>query len=205
MSDVEWLYKETSFLNEKNISKIQFELYVTFRWLSNKKDENALWISFSAVNVEESCPTLISLLKEVDLYKDFTIIGFSQLSPGRKYPIHNDEHKYSLNIPVQNCEKSYTIFYDKNSLIEVNSRPADGYYSNNHSLNYDNFLTMKNYSFDGAVELGRCEYTVPYWINVEVPHLPYSENEKHRILAVLRFKNQIEKMLDEKNCAWVKN
>jgi hypothetical protein len=146
--------------------------------------------------LETYCPEFYKHLAKKQLTKFFKgfilIIAF----PGNQLPIHIDDNKdnvnqIGLNLPVRNCENSYTVWYK-------NLGPAE-FLDPDYSGNVDTFNQAPQWNTIDAEEITRVEITKPLWINSGVPHTAVSYNSGIRIAISLRFDTLLQKILKKSN------
>jgi hypothetical protein len=111
--------------------------------------------------------------------------GFAEL------PIHIDDPEFNvnvaLNIPVQGCRDSYTVWYD----AEID-----------FSANIPDYATDGIYNPGGRVikgqakEIDRIDSGDPSWVNISVPHQGIYIGGQERINASIRFTSDIYNILD---------
>lgn len=142
---------------------------------------------------ELHCPTLYCTLKEKNILEFIVAVAFLVVPPNQKTDIHTDSGTQSiaLNLPVLNCEKSYTVWYnttDKllpgNELAYVKGDSLLGEEQFNNYLDYDSDY----FKFNTAEEIDRVECNRPLWINFKIPHRPEVAHTNVRILASIRFR-----------------
>jgi hypothetical protein len=84
---------------------------------------------------------------------------------------------YALNIPLENCEESLTMWYE---FIRDNDR--DCYYPH---------VDCGGHKHDAVREVFRFELNKPAVIDVSVPHGVYNPHKERRTVATFRFYNDI--------------
>ena len=123
------------------------------------------------------------------------------LSNGGKYEIHRDFPMWkirniALNIPVLNCDETYTVFYDA-KFPDEHKMPTvgDTIYARHSEVVEE----------DTAVEIDRCPSNRANWINVYQPHAPLSTHNLPRIMFSIRFKPELFDGTPEPNVATATN
>lgn len=179
-----WLYKPADIKNVNNISDEVYQVY--------KKHYPDIFegrgFTFTYINKEilrAEAPSYISALVELGLYDKWaTSIFVGTQGEHRQVdsPIHVDTEDwqsrcYALNIPVVNCDDSYTVFYDPVT------RDPDAYLSGDSKA----YATARGFSEEGAVELGRWPVKKPAWVNVCIPHRAENSNSETRLIISTRF------------------
>ena len=132
--------------------------------------------------IKESCPSLIDYLRKVNLLDRWRDTGVSILTNTHRLSIHSDSldprRVYALNIPVSNCENSYTIWYKANEGV----KPTIDKYGEPKKMVYS-----FQYKSEDVEEIDRIESSNPAFVNVKVPHSGISFNDSVRYLISLRF------------------
>jgi hypothetical protein len=124
-------------------------------------------------------PELVKLLDMYNLKHDITNFAFYAMPPRYQGPVHIDggNTDYSMNIPISNCDNTFTSFYkaDRDPL-EVPAMVVNGVKYNTH------------YSFKGiGLELiDQFESNVPCIMHVKTPHNVVNNNSKFRINLLIR-------------------
>ena len=95
-----------------------------------------------------------------------------------KLPIHIDygpveKTKYSLNIPVYNCEKTYTVFYKIKEGAQFEKKSA--------GINYYN-----GYKESDVEEIDRIYLNKAAFFNTQVPHSAINPTDEPRIILTIR-------------------
>jgi hypothetical protein len=84
---------------------------------------------------------------------------------------------------VANCEDSYTAFYEAEILPKETMSGTLG-----ENVYVSHALAVNN---ETAREIGRCDSTIPHWINVYVPHAPVVNHDRVRIALSIRFQPEL--------------
>jgi len=183
-STPDWLYFKAN-IDFKNLQQIQKELYNVFlecTGLETDKIDSSFNMTLDIPLVRRRCDNLIALLESVGLDKHLESIAFISARKETDFPIHVDGTvDFALNIPVLNCENSYTAWY-YSEIGNLNQEPREygtiDDFSNSVALLCDATL---------ATEITRIDANIPHWININVPHKPIILGEGFRINASLRF------------------
>lgn len=167
------LYKT---LNISNLDQIKEELNNVIQ------KDSVGFISGNADLIKERCPSLTNYLKKINLLDRWKNTGIVLLNNG-SLPIHSDsldpQRIYALNIPVCNCENSYTIWYK----VKDGVKPViDGYGSPKK------MIYSFQYTPEDVEEIDRMESSNPAFVNVKIPHSGISFSESVRCLISLRFR-----------------
>ena len=178
---VEWLYRQANV----NLEDYQTDLDNLRRGLMNNLDDflDTHFIPVDPEDFKKYCPTITAKIAQWGLTERLAEIAIILVKPQAHYVIHRDfplwkKRNIALNFPVLNCENSYTAFYDA-TIIDKTCEGALGDSVYVHHANQVDEPTAK--------EIGRCDSTVPHWINVYVPHAPVVEHDQTRISVSIRF------------------
>ncbi len=167
------LYKT---LNISNLDQIKEELNNVIQ-----KDLNGFNAGDTA-EIKERCPSLTNYLQKINLLDRWKDTGVVVLN-NNSLNIHSDsldpQRIYALNIPICNCENSYTIWYK----VKDGVKPViDGYGSPKK------MIYSFQYTPEGVEEIDRMESSNPAFVNVKVPHSGISFSDSIRCLISLRFR-----------------
>jgi hypothetical protein len=188
-STPDWLYHPAN-LDDNLLPQIQKELKKFF--LSNK---NQSLVPMTSTYIEyydiKTCPTLIQQLEQWDLYTKFWGLAFISVDSTKIFPPHVDaDVDCALNIPVFNCEGTYTVWYD--GVITDNELPD--YAKGIKIAEISRIADPKT-----VKEIGRCDSSIPHWLNINVLHRPETTHDQFRVAASLRFTPE---PLDENRELW---
>jgi hypothetical protein len=188
-STPDWLYHPAN-LDDNLLPQIQKELKKFF--LSNK---NQSLVPMTSTYIEyydiKTCPTLIQQLEQWDLYTKFWGLAFISVDSTKIFPPHVDaDVDCALNIPVFNCEGTYTVWYD--GVITDNELPD--YAKGIKIAEISRIADPKT-----VKEIGRCDSSIPHWLNINVLHRPETTHDQFRVAASLRFNPE---PLDENRELW---
>lgn len=136
-------------------------------------------------------PYLFRYLKLLGIHSYIVRIGLVVLNES-KVVVHTDwpATGYALNIPVLNCQGTFTAWYD----AQPTKNRASIYSSNSWKAVGDSPL----YDSETAIEIDRIEANKPHWINVHVPHSPVCNHNKLRVNGTIRFDDRIYNYLETK-------
>jgi hypothetical protein len=182
-------------------------------WMENSKNlvlEKAQFFVVPIINNKNDfqliCPTLYSVLKEKNILEFITAIAFLVVPPDQKTAVHTDSgtQRIALNLPVLNCDQSYTVWYKTTNKLLAG--PEVAYVKDNSLLSaeaFDNYLDYDSdyYEFDSAEEIDRVECNRPLWINFKIPHRPEVNHSNLRILASFRFTTDFPDNIINENIA----
>ena len=131
----------------------------------------------------KECPSWIKFLEDMKLLDRWATAYFSTVVDGSKVrPIAHvdDPHRFfALQIPVINCEGSYTVFYDADPKDAI--KALIPYYPD--SIGYTND------KLNG--EIGILPSHKPAFIDISVPHRPVVPYDEPRVLLTARFKPEL--------------
>jgi hypothetical protein len=168
-----WLYSR---IRIPDIEKIKTELITAHAELTALNAGvmyNPLYVNFYAASLLPKTPILAKFLSDNNLLHRLQRCMFAKTDATVPNRIHidsaNGSVKYSMNIPLVDCDGTYTAFYQPLPMI---SNPARA------------FLIADNES--EAVEIDRVECTTPIIINTNIPHVGISTKQT-RQMAFLRF------------------
>lgn len=182
-----WLYKP---VDVPNLKEIQQELIPVLE----KEVPNYTQIpnKFAYVlrdKIEPYAPLYTQFINSLGLLDRWHYSAFIMVSNGNLFPIHVDSLNwqtrcYGLNLPLVNCEDSYTVFYD----AEIDSSEIT---ERNNPTN--SARVIKDDTI--AVEIGRWDASKPAWINIRIPHNPVANHNNPRVLISARFRPEIHDIL----------
>jgi hypothetical protein len=132
--------------------------------------------------LEHHAPVYCEFLKRIKLYKRRSDTALISSYGSKPFPIHIDgedwENRcFALNLPVYNCDQSYTVWYKG-----TRSGLPGGYTDPN-----DNRSDAILYDEATAVEIDRMPASTPAIVNISVPHRPVTLHGKLRYLVSTRF------------------
>jgi len=194
-STPDWLY-QTPALDNDALPLIQTEL---LKLSSETKNNLVPYSSTFAVygllpkekkHIVDQCPVLIQELHRLKLLDSFSWIGFASVHTSKYFPPHVDTVDVGLNIPLYNCDNTYTVWYD----AEILNQPLPDYVIGTAQVFYAKVVDQTN-----AVEIGRVESNQPWWVNTNVAHRPETRHDKLRMAASIRFSPE---PLDKHNNLW---
>jgi hypothetical protein len=177
----DWLHQQPN-LSVDALPAIKKELLVLFE-LTKELTLVPYTSTYMEINkdewVEQYCPTLCKELQRLKLRDSLKILAFVSVVIDKHFPAHVDaESEVALNIPLINCDNTYTVWYDG----QTQSKEFDDYL-----IGIESARTAIEGTTDSLIEIDRCEANVPRWINVNVLHRPETQHDKFRVAASLRF------------------
>jgi hypothetical protein len=137
------------------------------------------------IEIFTACTPLVEAVETIKPWSDLDYIAMIVALPNIKMPIHTDtgslvENKYSLNIPIYNCEKPYTAFFRvKDHISGVEQTHATMATQNNNYINYNE---------TDVVEIGRMHLYKAAFFNTQVPHTVINTTDDLRIMISVRSK-----------------
>ena len=177
----DWLYHEAN-LDFTALSAIQKEL-LKLLVITKKLSLVPYTSTYMEINnngwVDQYCPTLCKEFQRLKLQGSLKVLAFISVVTDKHFPAHVDgESEVALNIPLINCDGTYTVWYDGH----LESKEFDDYL-----IGADSARTAIQGEANSLVEIDRCEANVPRWINVNVLHRPETTHNKFRVAASFRF------------------
>ena len=182
-STPDWLY-QTPNLSEDALPTIRKELQKLSLYTKDNLVPYTSTFSLYGHDDEEkqrimaACPTLQQELHRLNLLQNFHFVGFVSVDANKDFPPHIDTLDVGLNIPLYNCDGTYTVWYD----AEILDQPFPDYVIASPFVKAARIVDAKN-----AVEIGRVEANRPWWINTNVPHRPETHHDQLRMAASIRF------------------
>ena len=150
------LYHYLEFENFQNLSEKIYQYLVN---KTNILETKYPWNSLNKQDVLKAIPEIELELEKI-IPSRIVLIAIFYSPPGFAGGVHIDagDFKYRFLMPVYNCEKSYTKFFDVNgnNLIELISGESDPYY----------LVEEKN----PLIEIGSAETIAPLILDVKAPH-----------------------------------
>ena len=124
-------------------------------------------------------PEFREMLEHTKLSENVLSIATVVVKPGlENWPIHVDhgDTPWSLNIPIQHCEGTWTTWYSTDQSPAYTERPGKdtGYY---------------RYNVEECKAIDQLEMTKPHIINIHVPHGIANPKDQTRILTAIRLRN----------------
>lgn len=182
-----WCY---SYVDIPNLKKIQEELFIARKVCSTPFQNNPYYINFSKETIQDHIPTVLEYLRDIGVEEKLLKVKFSSiLPPGQGFRkvsnIHVDvvdkHFKHSLNIPIIDCENTYTIWYRGNiRLPDPKMNPFLG--ANANPMEY--FGVVDDHE---AKEICRVETVRPMIINTTIPHRGEWHLRPSRVLCCINF------------------
>jgi hypothetical protein len=192
----DWLHHPSA-IADSALPAIQHELLSLFEYLmtTEQGDPGTLGVTTSGQltrqELLERLPATVQELARLRIDRYLEFVGIFWLRPGAdKLPIHIDDpsgaYSFALNIPVQNCHESWTVWYDA-------------------EIDYDapipEAATAAKYDPGGRVirgtarEIDRVNSGFSSWVNISVPHRGITLGQESRLNASLRFNPAIKPLI----------
>lgn len=174
----DWYY---STFKIPNLEKIQHE-FLPLRVMYI--DKISVFNPLSKDELKDKVPEFCKFLKSVDLYDRWITTSMCTIPPHQNYPLHIDslhceERFIALNIPIINCDNTFTAWYE----AEIDKLIWDKLHGH-IDITYDAACHCK---WETSKEVKRVESYEPMLINVSVPHSVFNPNDKYRFLVSSRF------------------
>jgi hypothetical protein len=175
-----WFYKTVDVPNLELIQQQFQEIVLELISL----DEPIKYFHIDRALIENRVPSYAKLIDSLGLLDRWAYSAIIATN-GEEFPIHVDAIEwdrrcYALNLPVMNCDDSYTIWYD----AEIEQDPIDPNPANKRSL-------AKGCVPGTAIEVCRMPAATPAWVNIALPHRPYTCHAKLRVVVSARFSPEL--------------
>lgn len=179
---VEWLYRPAKIKIEdyrEDLARLKEDLMPD---LDRFNDTH--FIPVEPEDIKRNCPNIMAKIREWGLEDRMAENAIILVKPNKHYAIHRDfplwqKRNIALNFPMVNCEDSYTVFYDAEILKK---ETMSGKLGENVYVSHAQAVIEET-----AKELGRCDSSIPHWINVHVPHAPVVNHDRVRSALSIRF------------------
>ena len=188
-----WMYHQAN-LDTTKFSIIQKELLKLF--LITKKENLVPYTStFVEISDKElmrkTCTTMMQEFRRLGIYDNFFVISFISVESDREFPPHVDVGvDIALNIPLINCEGTYTVWYDG----QLKDQGLPIYAIGSPIAEISRVANPRTVN-----EVGRCDASIPHWINVNMIHRPETTHDQFRVAASVRFEPE---PVDENGELW---
>jgi hypothetical protein len=129
------------------------------------------------------CWQLVKAIETVTPWENVESIVIISCSKDIPFDIHTDNYtnSYALNIPLLNCENSYTLFYK----VKEGESPISKAVEQTHNLPYSFYK-------DNQVEvIDKMYLHKPAYFNTNVPHKPVTETDGVRLILSVRFHKEV--------------
>jgi len=190
----DWLYQSVVI---DNLDKVQQECFEIFKkYYSDIFQGKGLTIHYIDREIlKQEAPAYIAAIDSLgllDRWSTSIFVGTQGQNRETDSRIHIDNpdwtHRcYAFNMPVVNCESSWTAFYK--CIEEDLDSTLIG--------DQDNYKVARVYKTESCQEIGRLPASQPAWVNVSTPHRPVTSNDSIRLLISTRFWPEIHDYFDE--------
>lgn len=183
-----WLYKP---VEVDNLSLIQEELMpILYREIPDFDNDPPHFIYVPRENIEPYAPRYTEFIASLGIVNRWYGSALVTTNRGIPYPIHVDgldwhQKCYGLNLPLINCDDTYTVFYDAE--IETEAFTSRGDPKNS---------ARKIKPGTTPTEIGRWESNKPAWINTRIPHCPLSNHTRPRAIISARFYPEVHEIFN---------
>jgi hypothetical protein len=176
----DWLYHEPN-IDVDTLDTIKKELLKLS--VANKPhnlvEYTSTFVAADRQLTHKLCPMLIKELTRLELLKDFDFVALISVVGQKEFPPHVDVGtEVGLNIPLINCENTYTVWYD----AKIMDQELPEYAIGSEIAHMARVCEPRT-----AKEIGRCDASRPWWINTNVPHRPETHHSEFRLAASVRF------------------
>lgn len=180
-----WLYRPVN-IHPAILKLIQHEFVKIYDKFVVDLEKNPIQL-ISDDNLEtipRDYPYIYKYLKLLGIEQHILRIGVVVMNQS-KIVVHTDwpTTGYALNIPVLNCDGTYTAWYD--------AAPTENKATIFSSESWKSVGDSPLYDTNTAVEIDRVESGIPHWINVHVPHSPICDHSRLRLNGTIRFREAI--------------
>lgn len=139
--------------------------------------------------IEDSVPSYRAMLSRLNLLDRWTYSAVVTTQGEKEFPIHVDsldwENRcYGLNLPILNCEDSYTVWYD------AIATDTPSIYGENLRA------SARFYDTKTAKEVCRMPATTSAWINNSIPHRPVTNHTEFRAIISARFSPEVHDLIN---------
>jgi len=190
-STPDWLYHPASINQLPAVQKELIKLSVITR-KDNLVPYTSTFVEVSNLDlINKTCPVLVQELQRLQLHDTLVFIALISVDCSKEFPPHVDVgDDIAMNIPLINCEGTNTVWYS----AEIVDKELPKYAIGSEIARQARVCDPRT-----AVEIGRCDSSIPHWINVNVPHRPETHHDQLRLAASLRF---FPSPLDTKGELW---
>jgi len=187
-----WLYKKPKYFHDNFYTKFQIELLSVLKNIvgdpTDEKNINTLVSEPDYNKVKSLCPFLTNYFKIIKLdHLSITPCFLITKNLSKKIHIDYPSSGFALNIPILNCENTYTVWYDAKDVLSTAA-----IYS---TKSWEEPSKSPIFDETTAVEIDRIDSNISYWVNIMVPHAAVYNHDKIRINASLRFDERIKEYL----------
>lgn len=139
--------------------------------------------------IEPYAPLYTKFIESLGILDRWHYSALITITADYNFPVHIDgvdwkTRCYGLNIPLINCEDTFTVFYDAeidDNIVFEKSNPINS-----------SRVTKKDTI---ATEIDRMPASQPAWVNNRIPHKPLSLHNKPRAIISARFRPELHDIL----------
>jgi hypothetical protein len=187
-----WFYKTVDISDLDQIQQ-EFKKIIEWKYLTSFDDKqfgeySSNYIALNKVLIEKYAPTFVTTLKNLNLFErwETTTISGTKNYSSKTSIVHVDDQSwerrcYALNIPIQNCHDSYTVWYDV--------KPQSGTLGLGQASLHKNVLGFAENNI--IKEIARLAVSQPAFVNISIPHRPVTNHDELRLLISSRFTPEI--------------
>ena len=179
-----------------NLEQISHELDQALPELVTGRFDLKVVYSFNIVDPNrllELAPALVAWLTAVGLKNNLMAAGFPWAAPASVGGLHNDgDNKESINLPVYNCERGYSVWY-RGSQSGPRQETPSGNSTKYQISEYTPYtlprqrLHLTQIPTADNPELARVSTQHPVWFNTGIPHRGINFSDRPRIILTMRF------------------
>lgn len=175
-------------IDVENIEHIKETVLESFPW--NDIHKLNLFYIPDNLSIFLSIEELKSNLEKLGFLNYVRSFAFNVLKPNSNTSIHIDtgESSFSFNLPLFNCENTFTSFYQTDKTPEVRS-----YVAMNRTISYNYYNPIH------CNEIHRIEMNRPHIISIHIPHRVINPNNTYRIAFLIRFKKEFDEYWRSQN------
>lgn len=194
------MYYPVKINNENEIKKLALDKCKNILTEELKNNPKRLLV-FNRLQAEDflSIKPLHDCLQEMNLIEHVFGISIS-LTVRSQSIIHTDPKKlrYSLNIPILNCEKTYLSFFSCiNKEYDTKNFEAKHYESDGVLSTQKTQYDVKEYNKKDCQLIGKYECIESAIIDTQVPHMFDNYNHNARIMLLVRLKTTANQLVEK--------
>ena len=174
-----------------NLEIIQQELIpVLYKEIPDFESAKSQFVYVLREKIEPYAPTYVKFIESLGILDRWTYCGIITTN-ANSIPVHIDSINwrtrcYGLNLPLINCEGTYTVFYD----AEID----DVQYRNSSDSRHTARMMKPN---SKNIEIERVESNTTMWVNTHIPHAPVSTHSNPRAIISARFTPEVHDLIWE--------
>lgn len=181
-----WLYKP---IEVDNLKEIQKEIIpIIYKKIPNFNRSLPQFKIIMRDEIEPFAPLYTEFIKKFGMIERWELCVLVTTNLNIDFNIHVDNSDwktscYGLNIPIINCDNSYTVWYD--------TELEDTIYDDDDIRNTARIQKPKT----DAIEIERLDASQPAWVNTSIPHRPVSTHTRPRAILSARFNPELHDLL----------